>query len=385
MKGKLAAAAVLALFLAGAGGDFLPYATDITTVELMRTIGLDGGTDGRLRVTVCGGVQQTNSGGDPQPPLLLTGEADTVYAACTQLETHSDDYIFYGHVTHCLLGQSAAAMGTDDLLDFLERDIQMRLITKLYVVRGEAGEALAAETGETWAPVDRLDAIGKDFAVQSTSYGYSVGDFAAQLEQNGCALAPALVLAPAAGGRPGEETPRTLQISGFAWFRDGVLAGYLGEGAARGANVLLNQVESGTVDVPLPGGGRAALRLTQCKCEWTPEIEDGVLTGLTARWQVQADLAELRGKNDPEDPAVLSALETSLAHRLRREAMAAVFLSQQGEADFLHLEQKARLAAPGDWGAIRAGFRAGFGDLPIRVEVSAAVARTYDVSRPMAL
>ena len=47
--------------------------------------------------------------------------------------------------------------------------------------------------------------------------------------------------------------------------------------------------------------------------------------------------------------------------------------------------QKARLAAPGDWGAIRARFRDGFGDLPIRVEVSAAVARTYDVSRPMAL
>ena len=115
--------------------DFLPYAREIEDMALMRTLGVDLTAEG-VRVTASTGIQDQGA----KPPTILEEEARSISAACLSMQAQGAAYVFYGHVGQLLLGEDLARQGVRPALDYVMRDIEMRLETKLYVLQGgEAG------------------------------------------------------------------------------------------------------------------------------------------------------------------------------------------------------------------------------------------------------
>ena len=98
---------------------------------------------------------------------------------------------------------------------------------------------------------------------------------------------------------------------GYAILKDGTLAGWAEDEAAYGVNLLLGQVDADVVEVPVPGGESAALRVVGARTRVRPRFQAGELTGLEILCRVDANLAG--GNADLEDPAVRTALEDGLS------------------------------------------------------------------------
>ena len=106
---------------------FLPYAREIEDMELIRTLGVDTAGDAGVTITASGGTSQEET-------QVVSGEAGTISAAVLELQGEGSSYLYFGHVTQLLLGEGLAKRGVMPSLDYVLRDVEMRLETALYVV-----------------------------------------------------------------------------------------------------------------------------------------------------------------------------------------------------------------------------------------------------------
>lgn len=254
MKGHRWALA-LALLLAAKGAGLLPQGREPEERKLVSALAVDG--DREISVTAVTGVRTT----EDEEPEVLTGTGDSLAAACRELRGGSSRRVYLGQTEQLLLGE-----GRDlgETLDFVLSDRELRLDTLLYIVRGNAGEALSASVERVAGETGGEDPRGR-----------TVGEVLPRLAEGECALVPAL--APGEGG--------TLEPAGWAALGPhGVMGFYEGE-AARGA-ALLAGLGVGQV-VTLPHGaveltsartwaaaGTLHCTLTARRVEGEPERED---------------------------------------------------------------------------------------------------------------
>ena len=216
-------------------------------------------------------------------------EAGTISGACLSMQGEGASYIFYGHVGQLLLGEDLARRGIGPALDYVLRDIEMRLETDVYLLRDAgAGEAVRA-AAETGSATRRLEAMEADGGLLSYSMARSVEDALEDLEENGCTFLPSLILSGA---------DRTMEADGYGLIRAGKLAGWASGEAARGVNLLQGQVDADILELPGPGREPIALRIVEAETRVEPIFEADELTGLSVVCRVEANLAE----SDREGP-----------------------------------------------------------------------------------
>lgn len=372
---QLTGITMLCLSLIGCSGDFFPVARDITNVQLMRVMALDKGEEERISVTVSGGVRPGDQGSEAQPPVILTWEAPTVFAACLTIQTYGDGYISYGHVGQCVLSADAAQEAVSDLLDFLERDFEMRVDTDLYVTtEGKAADLLTQVASKDKAATDRLDSIARDLPMESYGWPVSVRDFLIDIEDNGCAMAPVARLKE-------EEEEMTIACDNMCWFQDGKFGDELDRELSRAAAILTDNGKISPVEVTLSDGSVVGLRVTNVTCSWKLNWEGDVLTGAEAQINVKADLAELQGDADIYQYSVQQEMDEKLCQELEKPIQELLDLSQKEEADFLHLGRKFQVQCPARSYSLRENWDQWFPDLKLRIKVDGIVERSYDVNQ----
>ena len=352
------------LLLSGCRSTALPYGREIEHMALMRTMGVDRAQEG-VQVTVSSGVQ--GGGGLPQTdPVVLSQTSGTISGALLSMQADGASYVFYGHVGQLLLGETLACEDIIPALDYVLRDIEMRLDTSLYLVQGRAQQAvfLPAQTGSSAA--DRLEAMEADARLCSYATPRTVGEVLSELEERGASYAPALAL-----------SPDGLEAAGYGVLREGALVAWTDDDQAHGINLLEGQVNADVVELSLPGGAQTALRVVGARTRVAPVMEEERLTGLSITCRVDANLAEAPSDLDLSRGDLLSQLEQDLVDVETRRIQKALDLAQGLNADYLGLAVRAGMAAPWHWDAIQADWNLATLELDLTVE--AGIERGYDV------
>lgn len=355
MKRVCLLALALTLLLTGCRrySGVLPYAREIEDMELIRTLGVDGAGETGVAVTASGGTSQEET-------EVVTGEAGTISAAVLELQGEGSSYLYFGHVTQLLLGEELAARGAMPSLDYVLRDVEMRLETALYLVRdGTAGQAIQAAAGDGSA-TDRLEALADDAGLTASSMPRTVKDVLAELDRQGASFVPAVL---ADGG---------LTAAGYGILKDGTLAGWAEGEAALGVNLIFGKVDADVVEVETPDGTKAALRVVGAATSVRPVWNGDTLTGLKVHCKVDANLAE--GSAMP-DQATLTALEEELARVEAGRMAKALALSRTLDADYLGLRNSAAFQVPWRKGELLGSFS--MKDLSLEATAQAAIQRSY--------
>lgn len=354
---RLLLAAALLLPLTGCASlsltGFLPYGREIEDMELVRTLGVDGDGSG-VTVTGSGGTQEGENAN------LVTGQADTISAAVLTMQSQGSSYLYFGHVGQLLLGEELARQGVGPSLDYVLRDVEMRLETALYLVRdGTAGQAMetAAQDGSA---TDRLEALAEDVGLTADTMTRSVKEVLSDLEDRGASFAPAL----AADG--------SLTAAGYGILKDGSLAAWADREAALGINLILSRVDADVVELTPEGESPAALRVVGARSVVRPVFTGGKLTGLRVECRVEANLAE---GAPAEDDGRRQALCDALAEVERERIQAALDLAGEVNADYLGLCRAAALLAPWHKADLLNGVE--MRDLTLTAQVEAVVQRSY--------
>ena len=355
MKKRVVLVLLLMLLLTGCRrySGFLPYAREIEDMELIRTLGVDGAGETGVAITASGGTSQEET-------EVVSGEAGTISAAVLELQGEGSSYLYFGHVTQLLLGEELARRGVMPSLDYVLRDVEMRLETALYVVRnGTAGQAIEAAADDGSA-TDRLEALADDAGLTANSMPRTVKDVLAELDRQGASFLPAVL------------ADDGLTAAGYGILKDGALVGWAEGDAALGVNLIFGKVDADVVEVQAPDGTAAALRVVGAAASVRPIWQGDTLAGLKVHCKVDANLAE--GSAMP-DQATLDALEAALAQVEAGRMAQALELSRALDADYLGLRQSAAFAVPWHKGVLLGS--QSMKDLKLEATAQAVIQRSY--------
>lgn len=355
----------------------LPIARDIANVQLMRTMALDRGKDGKVKVTVAGDVRPGSEGASPQPPIILTEEDETVFGAALHIQTYGEGYVSFGHISQCILSAEAAAHenAVTELLDFIERDFETRISTDFYVTEEDSAEKIVTETsGENQSVTQRLGSLRRDFGLESHGWPVTVREYLLDLSDNGCALVPSLRLEE-------NEDGTTIVSSEMAWFREGTFQGVLSPQMSRATAILEQKLESGAVQLTLSDGTAVGLRLTGGKSQWEPVWEDDGLSGLNLKVTLNADLAEEQGTADFYRREVMEEAERRFEGVIEGQLRELMNLCQEENADILHLRRKLGVQCPSKHRLLEENWEEWFQKADIHIEVDGNIQRSYDIGR----
>lgn len=363
----------LILLLSGCKADFLPYGREVENMALMRTMGVDVAEGDGVTVTVSSGVQSQGVNEGREPPTVFSQKAGTVSGACLAMQSQGESYIFYGHVGQMLFGEQQAARGVAEALEYVERDIEMRLDTQLFVVKGgTAGDAIEMAAGQSSAATDRLEALEEDAGLMPAFMPRTVKEVLAAQAQNGASFVPALTAV-------GEGENADLIPAGYAILQSDALVGWAEGETARGVNLLCDSTDADMLELTTGTGDKVALRLVGAKTSVHSVFNGETLVGLDVDCKIEANVAEAPAGLRLADEKNRDWLQNQLAAVTQRRMRSALDLSQALGADFLGLGKQAGLAEPWHWAELQTPWGAAFGALPITVRVEAKILRGYDM------
>ncbi len=374
---RLAALTLVLSLLGGCGGRwiFSDY-REIDQLELVQALGLD--TEGGMVTATA------STAVEGKDPVVLRSSASSISRAMRQMQDYtSRKYIFFGHTSHLLLGERAAEGGIQPYLEHMERNVEMRLNTFLYIVRdGTAQEAITAAGREGEGIVALLTSLEKDVQLMSESHVFTCGEVAEHLAESGSALAAAVSLTEQPDILAGESST-TVCTRGYAILKEGRLAGYLDPDLARGANLLMGLGGEDILEVPQGAGNWAALRLTGSRVRYEPVFAEGELSSLRIRIELECSLEELPGEGGSWDEETLIRLERE-AEALELDRVCRVLeRSRELEADFCGVGGRVRQARPLAFDGMEVSWEKRFPALPLEIRVLCRLRRTYgiDLSR----
>ena len=372
---RIAALLLPLLLLAGCSKNLVCVnAGEVEDFEIVQTVGVDR-ENGLILLTAATG------GGASGEVSVMQSRGGTIRRAMQLMQDRTEKkYLFFGETRSFLIGEDAAGEDISVYLETVERGVDMRLDTKVYIVRGStAAEAIAAASEQGQSVNERLSAIEEDVRLVSESYVYDCGETAESLAENGSAVVAALELAER-GELLEQERELTLRVPGYALIREGTLRGFVTGEEARGLTLLCNKGKIDIVEVPDGAGGLASVELTGAACRYDASFGTAGLESVRVCLELRGSVAGMETPLDLYDPSVIAALESSFARVEGARAQAALDRMRLEKQDVVGAGSAIRRAHPilfrrycaGDWP--QALFTA-----PWTLEVRAVLERTYDL------
>lgn len=356
------------------------YRRDIDQFELIRTIAVDE-KDNKVTVTV-----SSKSGEEEGEPLVIHAEADTVVGALEQLHRYSPkEQIFFAHTRNYVLGEDAAKGGVLEYLDFMERDLNMRLDTPMFIVKkGTAEELVEESTGEASEISELLEAIQKDTSLMSAGYVFSCVEVAKNLSESGSALVASIELEDADNLSSGGNEKMAVPV-GYAVLKDGKLIDYIDTDLSSGVSILLNKMKSDVIEIPDGDGNFAAFRLTKGSSRFRPVFEDGTLAYVDVEIKLRANIDEVSSGIDLYDENVLNGYRDEISGRMQSECEQVIALSQQENADFLGIGAVIKKKAPVKFAKMPGSWEDVFSGTEFRYNIQTTIERTHDLKEPLSV
>ena len=319
----------------------------LEAVETAETVGLD--LDAQVTASAT-----TGSGEDDE---RFTASGETVPLALDALQSRSlHGGLFYGHTQYLLLGEDFARAGIQPLLDYAARSAELRLLTPVFILRGETAET--ALTGDPDATA-QLTALARSGAPRCTAL-----DTADRLARTGTALLGAVHY---------DCKEKTLTPDGCAVLKNGKLVGYLDAEAWF--------FGSETEKLSIPQG--ATVTLKQCSLQLKADWAGDTPSALRLLVDADAEVDQLDADIRITDDAVRAGLEQSLAETLAHRMAATIGQTQALEADALGLGDLLAAAHPIRWRSLHGAWETMFPGLTVTVEVTARITGTQDLSDPL--
>lgn len=333
---------ILLLFITGCSA--IPVPREMGEMEFIRTIGVDGGAE--VSVTASTGRRARGLQREVEPPLVLSGEGQSVSDALHVAEKQTERIPFYGYVDQLLLGDELCRSGIESTLMYLARNSELGLGTEVWSVDGSAQDAINSGSDEG---VDtRLQTLRQEDALGVGAITRTASEVLTEVLENGASYIPRL--------RLGEDG--TLQNDGYTIIIGDQQVGALVADGARGLELLVGSA-CGTVYTQ----GDLVAEVQAVRTKVCPIIVDDCCVGATVNCCLTAQLTEFGAEPSEE---TLSALCDGVSIRARAHINAAVEGLQLLDADAVGILRQLGVRAPSLWADIQ---RMEFNDLPIQVEV----------------
>ncbi|MDO9574835.1 MAG: Ger(x)C family spore germination protein [Candidatus Contubernalis sp.] len=361
----------------------IDYCSEINQVVYTSLITRPGHSGGGTE----GGVGQLFMG----PVWVAQSTGNTIFEASRNITTKNPRRLFESHLQAIVVGEELAHRGIGELIDFIIREREHRLIHPLLVTKGKAGEVIRAEPQLENILAQEINGLFGNQQELSTAPPMDLKDFLITLNQPGAdAFAPVIEVReknPApdeefAGSGEEDKVKKFIAVQGTAVFSEDKLAGYLNVPETKGLLWVRGEVVRANLIPRQSDGGQVTVYITRSGSKLEPEFTGD---GLKMRIQVETegDIAAANIKQDIADPKVIEELEKTLANQIKQEILMAAAKSKEFKSDFFAFGAAFRRKDPKKWKEIEENWREVLPEVEVEVRVIAEIRRTGLISTPI--
>lgn len=340
-------------------------------------------------------------GGGTKPFEVYSATGQTVFDAVRNLAKQVPRRLMWSHSGMVIIGEQTARAGVLPLIDFFERDHDLRRTNWVIVSQGEAKKALEAAIDLETLPARSLSGLLKYRAGVSTSTAVPLNDFLKALGSKSAGpVASWLEIIPAGtveekmlaehpqGGKAEKKGEESLKpkgrLVGTAVFKGDKLAGLLNEPETRGFNWIKGKVVSGiiVVDCPRKKDGKVGIEIIEASSKIKPGIEDNEPV-MDVAIEMEGNLGDQTCTDDLSKPETVKLLEKELAGVITGEARAVLSKTRQDyRSDILGFGEAVHKKFPRKWQEIKKHWDEIYPDLRVNVQAKAHIRRTGITTRP---
>jgi spore germination protein KC len=380
---------------------------EVERLGIVLATGVDLAPDGKVRII----VQNINSqsmgrgmgGGGGGGGVLSKAyrnrsiDGETIFDAIRKLSRETPRQLFFAHNQVILVSERLAReRGLAEILDFFERNPQVRRTTWLLVGKGDMA-ALLDEPGRLEnTPAQRMVSIINERNLNSQFAVLRLGDFIELLESKSTQPFTAVIESvnnPALPGTAGsrlqegavQEPSHTYFFSSTAIFRGDRLVGFFPPTESRGLLWIRGEVKGGIINIPIPGqeNSRVAVEIASSKTKLQPEIRDERIF-MPVEVKVESNLGETTAPLDLTRPETVKKLEELTASVVSREIEAALAKAQgEYKVDVFGFGEALHRKFPGEWKTMQNQWIQLFPTVQVPIRVEVKIRRTGMTTKPL--
>ena len=268
-------------------------------------------------------------------------------------------------------------------MDYIGRNVYMRLSTDLYIVKDSTAQSLMEDTaGKDVSSSDILESIGKKSEYMASGRVFTCQDVMTGLGESGNALVYVIEK-----GEPlqvgAEEETAGIRPVGYALIKDGYLEEYLDTGVTEGAGIVMGHTKSGMLTVDAENHGTITLKIIDMKTEYEPIYKNKDTASVTVKVKVKLNVEESAEGLNYINEDFREKIESAAAEEIRQTAVLAIEKSQALGTDFCGIGDAVYIREPHKFRKTHEKWQDIFKDIQIGLEVETELQRTYDMENSL--
>jgi len=391
---------LLTVNFTGCEKSILPKRNEINDLQLVQVIGIDKlpddtndcmvtiasknleATGGQESSGSMGGGTRGSSGSSKSKALVLTARGKTIFDAVRNMQTHSTKTIFWGHSEYYLIGEDAARDNIAKFIDFFVRDHELRIDSKIYIVKGSTAKDMIEQYNLTGMFIlDKLESLGQNIKLLSNSEEMQIHKLIRFIDvHHASARVPCVYLTNR--DSDGGKQVKDVEIYGYAMFSGFKLAGFIGTDISRGVKLITNTVESSIVTVKDTTGQDASLEIIDSETKVIPYFNGDDLESILLKTKVTSNIGEIQSQAAFSDEKSIKHMGAQQSEILKNEMKKVIEEVVKYKSDCLEICDGIRLSRPVKWHKIKDRWLELFTSIPIDVQVDSNIQRTYDIREP---
>ena len=332
---------------------------------------------------------EAGGGGDAETTWVVAAMGETPFEASRNLITKSTREINFTHTTVVFFSEEIARQGLHQLLDFLDRERQFRLVAHPLVVDGDLRKAMEVDF-----VMEEVGAVGYVRSLRNTSEDRAVTrslflrDIYNIFTQPGWEVTiPRAHIITDEEGEMIEESP--VHMSGLAAFYKDRMVGWLNDKESRGLNWVIGDISRAVyvLEAPTEGGRPASVEIFQSSSQMRARVQEDEVA-ITLEIQADGRLQETHTEEQwlTEESELTRSLDRRLAQAIRNDVRLALETAQQElRSDIFGFGNLIYRTLPKEWDRLEGRWDEIFPRVRVEVIVDANVRRTGLIKDPLVI
>lgn len=310
---RLIVLATLLFFLTGCLGK-----EEIDDLAMVMAMGIDTDNNNNIILTAQiarpGDVTGNTGGGNGETIWTASSEGNTIFEAVRNLGRIASRRVFWAHNSIIVVNERVAReQGVVDIIDFFNRNNELRMRTWIVVTENKASEIVATKTGLEIIPGMSLERLFRYSQIVAEAPRTDVMTLTASYL--GEHTHPYLAIVNLRDRGIDAETPKEFgsvpqaELSGTAVFKHDKMVGKLNPDESRGFLWFVEGIESAIIPLTCPDmEGKVSVELRENRFDVTPQYKDSNVS-FEVSIHSHPHLVELGCPTEKEHSEVLKELE----------------------------------------------------------------------------
>jgi spore germination protein KC len=321
------------------------------------------------------------------PVSTYTERAPTIFEALRKLTTVSPRKLYLSHIRVVIIGEELASEGIKNVLDFLNRDHEMRTNFFLLIAKGyTAYDVLNILTPMEQIPANKLFSSIKTSqdAYAATSY-VTLDDYIKDYKLEG--TQPVITGLKIVGDKQDGSTQKNvesikssavLKYEGLGIFKEDKLIGWLDEAESKGYNYLTGNVKNsvGHVECPFDENGKVTIELVNVETSIKGNIAKNKPEIIIDAWG-EGNIGEVACNFDFKEKGAINKVEKMVNKKFRELLNKAITKAKENQVDIFGFGEVIRRTDPDFWQENKNEWEESyFEELKINIDVTFNIRRT---------